>query len=140
MSDYASAELLEIETEQQMIGKTPTIPVCVTEKVITEEVTSQLIECGTIQIAANAIEELCPADPYRTRIQVTATTGKVALCHSKAQACAVAAEGTNSTPPKGLTGGANFSSITLLTTARLWLVDLSGSANAASYVIERRSP
>lgn len=139
-NDYGDQVLLESETMQPGPQIPPTLPVCVTEKVITEEVTSQELICDTKAIQPNGVEELCGTDQYRTRLQITATTGKVAIAHSKARAERIAAGGTLAAPPTGLSDGASFGSLTLLTTARIWVVDLSGAANNVSYVIERRNP
>jgi hypothetical protein len=94
-TDYAARELLEAETDEELPGANtpPTLPVCVTEKVVTEEVTPQDCVTTTITLSTTTttsegtgIAELLPADPLRARATILPVDEDIVICHSRAQA------------------------------------------------------
>ncbi len=146
--DYATTELLERETDEELPGASqiPTMPVCVTEKVITEPVTPQaftthtiLLSTATISTEGNGIDELLPKDELRVRATVLAVDQDIVICHSKAQAGSPSNSVAAVPAPEGfyLPKGIAYP---LNTTQRVWVAAVSAAANRISVSAERRQP
>ena len=117
--DYAAAELLETETDEELAGagRPPVLPVQVTGRVITDEVTPQdcvtttiVLSAATITSEGAGIAELLPADPLRVSARVLACDQDAVICHSRAQAGDAAANGA-----AGLSSAASFSNLGTVT-------------------------
>jgi hypothetical protein len=161
-TDYAAETLLEAQTDEELpeANQIPVMPVCVTEKVITDEVTPQdyvtstlVISTGTKNDHGLGIEELLPADPLRVLARIFSADQDIVICHSRAQASdpgnAAPAGGALTTPLSVSISGTNTNPgingiIAQITAAQLaavapapslwaitWTVGLEGTVTAA---------